>query len=1084
MSDFRRASLISVAKRSSHPARSARLLLAGVLLLGGAIESVHGQTLVINEIDYDQASTDTAEFVEIKNTMSSSINLSMFSLEFVNGNGTTVYDTINLPNVDLAAGDYFVVCANAATVANCDLDDSPDTNFIQNGAPDAVALLQGIVIIDTVSYEGDTGVPYTEGSGSGLADSFSASALGISRFPDGTDTNQNNVDFSQRCITPGEANATADTACSAPATPPVVINEIMQNPSAVSDSNGEWFEIFNPNSAAVDIDGWTIEDNGTNIHVIDNGGPLLIPAAGFVVLGIDADSVTNGGVTVDYEYSNFFLSNGDDEVVLLDKSLNEIDRVEWDGGPSFPDPTGASMSLEDPALDNNTGANWCEASTPFGDGDSGTPGAENTCGTGGPPFGVCGDEATFIHEAQGSGPVSPIVGATGVVLEGVVVGDFQATNQLGGFFLQEEDTDHDADPTTSEGIFVFDNGFGADVDEGDVVRVQGDVNEFFGLTELNNVSKLTVCSGNPPATAALVTLPVASLDDWETAEGMLVTISQTLYASGNFDQGRFGEVELSVGGPLDTPTNVVAPGAPALALQDLNNRMRIELDDGSVAQNPLPLPPYIGAGNTLRTGDTIPGLTAALSFAFGTYELHPVDPVTFTRVNVRTGPPIVGGVVTVAAFNVLNYFTTLDDSGPICGPLGDQGCRGADNTFEFDRQRAKLVAAISNLDADVVGLIELENHLFDDPIADLVDGLNDAVGAGTYAYVPTGAIGSDAIRVGLIYQPAAVSLASPYTVLDSSVDPMFNDDKNRPVLAQSFQVGSSGLVFTVAVNHLKSKGSPCDDVGDTDAGDGQGNCNGVRTDAAAALVSWLAMDPTGSSSNDFLILGDLNAYAQEDPVTTIEVAGYNDLIEAFLGTGFAAGAYSFNFIGESGYLDHALSSPSMTANVTGVGFWHINADEPRALDYNDFNQPALFSPDEFRSSDHDPVVVGLFGDGDDDGVLDPVDVCPGTVIPESVPTKSLGTNRWALVDDDGIFDTKPPNGNGPGDSFTIGDTGGCSCEQIIEALGLGKGHEKHGCSVGAMRNWVDLVNPQDRCDGVGEEGLFSPFGRCRKKRSD
>ncbi|MGB6992695.1 MAG: hypothetical protein WBG00_05635, partial [Thermoanaerobaculia bacterium] len=159
-------------------------------------------------------------------------------------------------------------------------------------------------------------------------------------------------------------------------------------------------------------------------------------------------------------------------------------------------------------------------------------------------------------------------------------------------------------------------------------------------------------------------------------------------------------------------------------------------------------------------------------------------------------------------------------------------------------------------------------------------------------------------------------------------------------------------------------------------------------------------------------------------------------------------------------------------------------DEPRALDYNDFNQPALFSPDEFRSSDHDPVVVGLFGDGDDDGVLDPVDVCPGTVIPESVPTKSLGTNRWALVDDDGIFDTKPPNGNGPGDSFTIGDTGGCSCEQIIEALGLGKGHEKHGCSVGAMRNWVDLVNPQDRCDGVGEEGLFSPFGRCRKKRSD
>jgi hypothetical protein len=298
-------------------------------------------------------------------------------------------------------------------------------------------------------------------------------------------------------------------------------------------------------------------------------------------------------------------------------------------------------------------------------------------------------------------------------------------------------------------------------------------------------------------------------------------------------------------------------------------------------------------------------------------------------------------------------------------------------------------------------------------------------------------------------------------VLDSSVDPSFNDDKNRPVLAQSFSENASGSVFTVAVNHLKSKGSACDDVGDPNANDGQGNCNGVRTDAAAALVNWLGTDPTGSDSGDVLILGDLNAYSREDPVATIEAAGYNNLVNAFVGTGFADGAYSFNFFSESGALDHALSSPGMTANVTGTAIWHINADEPRALDYNDFNQPALFSPDEFRSSDHDAVLVGLFGDSDGDGVLDVLDNCSGTVIPESVPTSGqLNPNHWALTDDDFEFDTVTEGkGNGPMRSYSTADTAGCSCEQIIDAQGLGEGHGKHGCSISVMDNWVRLVTP-------------------------
>jgi hypothetical protein len=164
-----------------------------------------------------------------------------------------------------------------------------------------------------------------------------------------------------------------------PAFADLVINEIMQNPSAVSDSNGEWFEIYNPEGPAVDINGWTMRDDGTNSHLISNGAPLMVPAGGYLVLGNNADSTANGGVTIAYQYSGFFLGNSDDELVLLDVSSIEIDRVNWDGGPTFPDPNGASMSLSDPDSDNNVGGNWCTATTPFGDGDLGTPGAANVC---------------------------------------------------------------------------------------------------------------------------------------------------------------------------------------------------------------------------------------------------------------------------------------------------------------------------------------------------------------------------------------------------------------------------------------------------------------------------------------------------------------------------------------------------------------------------------------------------------------------------------------------------------------------------------------------------------------------------------
>ncbi len=170
-----------------------------------------GSTIVINEVDYDQPGTDAAEFIELKNISGSPIDLTDWTVELVNGTGggATIYKTIPLPSVNLAAGDYFVICGNAANVGNCDLDVSPNTNLIQNGAPDAIGLRNPAGdLVDAVSYEGDTGAPYTEGSGTGLQDPGTSGNdnIGISRFPDGTDTDQNNVDFVSSCITPGETN--------------------------------------------------------------------------------------------------------------------------------------------------------------------------------------------------------------------------------------------------------------------------------------------------------------------------------------------------------------------------------------------------------------------------------------------------------------------------------------------------------------------------------------------------------------------------------------------------------------------------------------------------------------------------------------------------------------------------------------------------------------------------------------------------------------------------------------------------------------------------------------------------------------
>lgn len=948
------------------------IIPAGTLATPGNPNVGATPPIVINEVDADQTGTDAAEFVELYDGGTGNTALDGLVLVFFNGSDDQSYDpAVDLDGYTTDAGGYFVVCGDSANVPNCDLDITPDTNLIQNGA-DAVALYVG----NDTDFPNDTPVTTTnlidalvydtnDGDDVGLLALLNASEPQVNegsndpttesnqRCPNGTGGQRNTSSFAQYAPTAGTANTCG-------VLPPTIDLELTKTVDNNNPDEGDTIYYTLTVSNVSTTLGATnvvvrdyIPDNTTKYHVPDvtitQGSVLLLPSN--VLEWTVGDIAVGGSATMTVQV---VVHTGTDGTSFDNRaevwSANEADS------DSTPGNLGASPAEDDEALVTvNVGVSA-----------------------------ACGSSATLISAVQGSGAVSPMDGSIDVTIEGVVVGDFQTSAGLSGFFLQEEDADADGNAATSEGIFVFDGASPSlDVNMGDVVRVTGTVDEYYDLTEITTVTEVLPC-GTGTATAATVTLPVAAVSDWEQYEGMLVTIPQTLYATSNYTQGRYGEVDLSINGKLDNPTNVVAPGAAANALRDLNDRSRIQLEDGRTVSNPDPAP-YIGVNNTLRTGDTIPSLTGVLNYAYGAYEIHPTGPISFTRVNARpTTPPNVGGTVKIASFNVLNYFTTLDDSGAICGPASNQDCRGADNAAEFTRQYTKIVSAITAMDADVIGLMEIENHPADAALTDLVNRLNASAGAGTYAAISTSTIGTDAIKVALIYKPATVTPLGAYAILDSSVDATFIDTKNRPVLAQSFTDIASGEVFTVAVNHLKSKGSDCDSLGDPDMDDGQGNCNVTRTNAATAEVNWLATDPTGSGDPDFILIGDMNAYAQEDPITAIKAGGYTNLIEHFLGVG----ASSYQFYGEHGTLDHALASTSMTGKITGVAEWHINGDEPEALSYQDYNQAYLYQPNAFRASDHDPVMVGLAT-----GEVPPVVVFGANTIPADGASLTTGPTQ-------------------------------------------------------------------------------------------
>ncbi|UXU90445.1 ExeM/NucH family extracellular endonuclease [Burkholderia sp. S-53] len=563
----------------------------------------------------------------------------------------------------------------------------------------------------------------------------------------------------------------------------------------------------------------------------------------------------------------------------------------------------------------------------------------------------CGGATTAIADLRSAHGPSPLAGQT-TSIEAVVTAAFAGADGLGGFFVQQADAQRRHRPGVPEGVFVY--APKARANAGDLVHLTGRVDDRYGRTQFVLSGGIAVCARGQTVTPATLTLPVATPAVLAAHEGMRVRLPQTLTVSDTHELGRYGSVVLS-NGRLRIPTHV-APPAEAAAHAAANARNRIVLDDGSNRRDPATVrypPPALSAANTLRAGYTVRGVEGVLELRYDTWRLQPATdaaPAFDAAANPRTDAPgrHPDADVRVASFNVFNYFNGDGQGGGFDAPTN----RGAKTHAVFVRQEAKIVAALRALRADVIGLMEIENNGHGD--ASAVRRLAAQLGAGWRVVDPgTARLGRDAIAVALLYDSRTVEPVGRAATVALG-------GRHRPPLAQTFRRIGGTRTFTVAVNHLKSKNCPNATGADRDQADGQGCWNAARTQAATRIADWLAASPTGAAADGTLLIGDLNSYAKEDPIRALESRGYANLVARFVGDA----AYSYVFRGEAGNLDHALATPTLAARVKAVHLWHINADEPVALqavpDYKSHAQrSSYYAPDAYRSSDHDPVIVDV-----------------------------------------------------------------------------------------------------------------------------
>ena len=758
---------------------------------------------------------------------------------------------------------------------------------------------------------------------------------------------------------------------------PAVSAELFISEYVEGSGNNKALELYNPTASTIDLADYSIQvyfNGSTTVGTTINLSGNISAGATFVIA--DNDSVAALLALTDLQVTQS-LWNGDDTITLSKNGvvLDSIGQLGVDPGSAWGSGsiTTANDTLRRAAVSYDAdpfdafepAAQWLG----FAQDDFSDIGLFNGEG-GGPvdpdpepdpdPILVCGAAVTPIYAIQGSGVASPLVGQV-VQVEAIVT---QTLPGLRGYTIQAPLAEQDNDPATSEGVFVYVNSSDIGVAEGQRVRLLATVAEFNGHTQLTNVAASLDCGSAAMPAPTPVVLPVSSLAELEAVEGMLVRFDQTLTVNDTFTLGRFGELTLA-NGRRYTPTQVVSPGADAIALAAAHALNKIVLDDARSVQNPETVPYPTGglsAANVVRSGDTVLNLTGTMHYGFNEYRIMPTQGVNFVQSNPRTAAPELAadGNVKVASFNVLNYFNGDGLGG------GFPTARGADSALEFERQRAKILSAMVALDAAVIGLMEIENDGYGDTsaIADLVMGLRTASGNDSWQYIDAGGpVGTDEIAVGIIYRADLVTPAAALLILDSgnsAVDeqglPLFDDNRNRPMLAQRFRLLDNDAEFAVMVNHLKSKGSGCG-AADGDTGDGQGNCNISRTRAAQAIGLFAAEQFADTPA---VVMGDLNAYAKEDPIMALAQAGYSNVFEVL---GKVPG-HGYVFSGQSGALDHALLNAEALQYLADATKWNINADEPVALDYNVESKSAqqqldYYAADAYRSSDHDPVVVSF-----------------------------------------------------------------------------------------------------------------------------
>ncbi|MFN2292817.1 MAG: ExeM/NucH family extracellular endonuclease [Candidatus Promineifilaceae bacterium] len=572
--------------------------------------------------------------------------------------------------------------------------------------------------------------------------------------------------------------------------------------------------------------------------------------------------------------------------------------------------------------------------------------------TGKPLTGICGDEATPIHLIQGNGETSPLVN-TAVIIEGVVIGDYQGELKLGGFFLQEEVAAMDSDPLTSEGLFITDGPNTEEVTAGEILRLQGEVAEVDGLTSLVNISSWQRCNTETAVEPQSISLPLNDPLTWEALEGMLVIFTPKLTVIDNERWGSEGIVGLA-GERLYYPTMFTDPGPLAQEAVETNSRHQITLDDGSMVDDPLPYPSYIGPGNTLRLGDTAENVTGIVAEADEGYRIQPTKLVNFKRDNPRQVlAPLIPGRTRIAHVNVGGFFNG-DGQG-----LGFTPGLGAQSAVEYERQRTKLVNTILNLDAAIVGLTDIENDDYDEDSAvqNLVSALNAAVGEeDSYQVIEV----AGEVQAGfadtavLIYRQDVISpKGDPLTLSDYP----FEELSRRP-LAQQFVSIASGQEILLFVAQFPERGN-CPDEGDPNAnqGDGQACWHKLRAEAAGSLAAWVNEQQT-KTGIEALVIGDFNSYAKEDALQVLVEAGLT-MVESPESDEIP---YSAVFNGQLGTLNHGLITNGLKAKAALVQRWHINADEPPALDYRETNQPLLYTPEAYRSAGQDPLIIDLAAD--------------------------------------------------------------------------------------------------------------------------